>query len=63
MPLRSMTGFGRFQQDNGDVVQTWEIRSVNSRFLDLKWKLPPQARNMEARFEKIVRRAGAWKFR
>lgn len=56
MPLRSMTGFGRFQQDNGDVVQTWEIRSVNSRFLDLKWKLPPQARNMEARFEKIVRR-------
>ena len=36
MPLRSMTGFGRFQQDNGDVVQTWEIRSVNSRFLDLK---------------------------
>ena len=51
-----MTGFGRFQQDNGDMVQTWEIRSVNSRFLDLKWKLPPQARNMEARFEKIVRR-------
>ena len=56
MPLRSMTGFGRFQQDDGTVVQTWEIRSVNSRFLDLKWKLPPQARNMEARFEKIVRR-------
>ena len=51
-----MTGFGRFQQDNGDVVQTWEIRSVNSRFLDLKWKLPPQARTMEAGFEKIVRR-------
>lgn len=51
-----MTGFGRFQKDDGDVVQTWEIRSVNSRFLDLKWKLPPQARNMEARFEKIVRR-------
>lgn len=56
MPLRSMTGFGRFQQDSGDFVQTWEIRSVNGRFLDLKWKLPPQARNMEARFEKIVRR-------
>ncbi|WP_446423750.1 YicC/YloC family endoribonuclease [Mailhella sp.] len=56
MPLRSMTGFGRYQQDDADMVQTWEIRSVNSRFLDLKWKLPPQARNMEARFEKIVRR-------
>ena len=59
MPLRSMTGFGRFQQDDGNVVQTWEIRSVNSRFLDLKWKLPPQARNMEARFEKIVRRCAS----
>ena len=56
MPLRSMTGFGRCQLDDADMVQTWEIRSVNSRFLDLKWKLPPQARNMEARFEKIVRR-------
>lgn len=56
MPLRSMTGFGRFQQDDGTVVQAWEIRSVNSRFLDLKWKLPPQVRNMETRFEKIVRR-------
>ena len=48
--MRSMTGFGRFQQDDGAVVQTWEIRSVNSRFLDLKWKLPPQAR-------KVVRQA------
>ena len=56
MPLRSMTGFGRCQLDDADMVQTWEIRSVNGRFLDLKWKLPPQARNMEARFEKIVRR-------
>ena len=56
MPLRSMTGFGRSQLDDADMVQTWEVRSVNSRFLDLKWKLPPQARNMEARFEKIVRR-------
>jgi uncharacterized protein (TIGR00255 family) len=51
-----MTGFGRCQLDDADMVQTWEIRSVNSRFLDLKWKLPPQARNMEARFEKVVRR-------
>ena len=54
--IRSMTGFGRSQLDDADMVQTWEVRSVNSRFLDLKWKLPPQARNMEARFEKVVRR-------
>ena len=37
MPLRSMPGFGRSQLDDADMVQTWEVRSVNSRFLDLKW--------------------------
>lgn len=56
--LRSMTGFGRSLTENGEWSQTWEIRSVNSRFLDIKWKLPPQARRLEARLEKVVRRFG-----
>ncbi len=54
--LRSMTGFGRCVMEDVDWTQTWEIRSVNSRFLDLKWHLPPQVRGLEARFEKAVRR-------
>lgn len=35
--LRSMTGFGRCVMEDADWTQTWEIRSVNNRHLDLKW--------------------------
>mgnify|MGYP005808148951 CR=1 FL=1 len=54
--LRSMTGFGRCVVEDTDWTQTWEIRSVNNRHLDLKWKLPAQARGLESRFERVVRR-------
>ena len=56
MALCSMTGFGRFQCDDGVRVQTWEVRSVNSRYLDPKWRLPAQARGLEGRLEKVLRR-------
>ncbi len=55
MALCSMTGYGRSRRDEPLFVQQWEIRSVNGRFLDLKWKLPSCTRAFEARFEKIVR--------
>ena len=54
--LRSMTGFGRCVVEDADWTQTWEIRSVNNRHLDLKWKLPSQARGLESRLERVVRR-------
>ena len=54
--LRSMTGFGRYYIEDAEFTQTWEIRSVNSRYLDLRWHLPRTARSLEAAFEKIVRR-------
>ena len=47
--LRSMTGFGRCVMEDADWTQTWEIRSVNNRHLDLKWRLPLQARGLESR--------------
>lgn len=56
--LRSMTGFGRFVQDCSDWAQVWEIRSVNNRYLDIKWRLPGFLRAFESRFEKVVRRFG-----
>jgi uncharacterized protein (TIGR00255 family) len=37
-------------------TMTWEVRSVNSRHLDVKWRLPVMVRSAEARFEKVVRR-------
>lgn len=53
--LRSMTGFGRCLVENGDIIQQWEIKSVNSRHLDLKWRLPLSVRSLESRLEKVVR--------
>lgn len=54
--LRSMTGFGRYLVENAGGIQQWEIKSVNNRFLDFKWRLPLNCRCLEARLEKIARR-------
>ncbi len=54
--LKSMTGFGRYCLEEAGLVQTWEIRSVNNRFLDIKWRLPGLARGMEENLAKVVRR-------
>lgn len=51
----SMTGFGRHQSTDGDCTQVWEVRSVNGRNLDFKWRLPMPARSLETRLEKLVR--------
>ncbi len=57
--LRSMTGFGRCNIEGDGWTQTWEVRSVNGRHLDLKWRLPILARGLEGPFEKVVRRFGS----
>lgn len=54
--LRSMTGFGRYLTEDALCGQQWEIKSVNSRYLDLKWHLPPLARYLEPALEKVARR-------
>lgn len=54
--LRSMTGFGRCFIEDSRVSQQWEIKSVNGRFLDLKWRLPPLVRYLEPALEKVARR-------
>ena len=51
-----MTGFGRYSQEDSHFTQTWELRSVNGRHLDIKWRLPQQVRAFEAKFEKTLRR-------
>ncbi len=57
--LRSMTGFGRCLVENTHIIQQWEVKSVNSRHLDLKWRLPLAVRSLEPRLEKVVRRFAA----
>jgi len=53
-----MTGYGRSTHEGDGFTMTWEIRSVNSRHLDIKWRLPMLARSLETRFEKSVRKFG-----
>ncbi len=57
--LRSMTGFGRSVRHNERYSLICEIRSVNGRFLDIKWKLPALLRPFESRFEKTARQHAA----
>ncbi|MDR0816739.1 MAG: YicC family protein [Desulfovibrio sp.] len=54
--LRSMTGFGRCLLEHADVTQQWEVKSVNSRHLELRWRLPVAAHGLEPRLEKVTRR-------
>jgi uncharacterized protein (TIGR00255 family) len=53
---KSMTGFGRSITENDFANVVWEARSVNSRYLDLKWRLPLFLRASESDLEKVVRR-------
>lgn len=41
MTLASMTGFARTEGSAGGFVWAWELRSVNGRGLDLRFRLPP----------------------
>ena len=54
MPV-SMTGYGRCETTEENFNHVWEIRSVNGRFLDVKWRLPGSLRSMENAWEKVVR--------
>ena len=57
--LRSMTGFGRCFLEEEHWTQVWEIRSVNGRHLDVRWRLPAQARAFEPVLEKLVKQHAA----
>ncbi|WP_300159593.1 YicC/YloC family endoribonuclease [Solidesulfovibrio sp.] len=52
---KSMTGFGKSLVETDAYTQVWEVRGVNSRFLDLKWRLPLFLRPSEAALERVVR--------
>ncbi len=55
MPV-SMTGFGRFETNDDAWTHVWEVKSVNGRFLDVKWRMPGYLRSLENGWEKIVRK-------
>ncbi|MBA4284948.1 MAG: YicC family protein [Xanthomonadaceae bacterium] len=45
--IRSMTGYARVEQQDPAGRLSWELRSVNHRYLELQFKLPEEFRPME----------------
>lgn len=53
--LRSMTGFGRAENKDDNVVLQVEVRSVNNRFLKVTSRLPEPFLPYQERLEKILK--------
>ncbi|NNE30326.1 MAG: YicC family protein [Saprospiraceae bacterium] len=49
-----MTGFGNASGSHGNKKITVEIRSLNSKYTDLRYKIPPAYRDVEAELRKIL---------
>ena len=52
---KSMTGYGRASSQETSWTLAWEIRSLNNRHLDLKWKIPPTLYAHQKQWENEVR--------
>ena len=52
--IKSMTAFARVQESNDAGSITWEIRSVNHRYLEPSLKLPDDFRQLEPEIRKLV---------
>lgn len=53
--LRSMTGFGRAEGQVGGTYFTFEVKSVNHRYLDLRFRLPTSLSLLEIPLCEVVR--------
>ena len=56
MTLNSMTGFARAEGALEHARWHWEVRSVNNRGLDLRFRLPPGLEMMESRWREAVQK-------
>jgi uncharacterized protein (TIGR00255 family) len=56
MPLTSMTGFARADGDNATARWHWELRSVNGKGLDVRFRLPSGFEGMEPRLREELAR-------
>lgn len=53
---RSMTGFARLESQQTDYTLTWEIRSVNHRYLEMHLRLGDDFREIEPKLREMIRR-------
>jgi uncharacterized protein (TIGR00255 family) len=52
--LRSMTGFARAERAQPSGVLSWEVRSVNHRFLEISLRLPEELRPSESEYRRAI---------
>ncbi len=57
MGLSSMTGFARAEGAEGDWRWTWELKSVNGRNLEIRFRLPPGHDWIEGEARQVLQRA------
>lgn len=53
--LKSMTGYGRSEQQNGNFACTVEIRSVNNRYIEIHARLPKHLTSLELAIKKLIK--------
>ncbi len=55
MTLKSMTGFARADTELGDLRFVWEIKTVNSRGLEMRLRLPPGLDRLDPEIRRLAR--------
>jgi len=53
-PTASMTAFARHEAGTPWGALTWELRSVNHRYLDIALRLPEELRSLEPRCRELI---------
>lgn len=53
--IHSMTGYGQFRIEGGDILFLIEARSLNNRFLDIVIKMPETIVQLEDKIKEIVK--------
>ena len=54
MSLKSMTGFGRSAGVHGETTWHWEVRSVNGRGLELRFRMPSGLEGLEIKARSLA---------
>lgn len=52
--IKSMTGFARCQSKHSFGTLTWELRTVNHRYLDINMRMPDEMRSYENRYRELI---------
>ena len=52
-----MTAFARAEKNAGDLQMTWEIKSVNHRFLETYFRVPDALRVIETKIREVTRQS------